>query len=262
MGFDFSSFGVGFAQLTTRHKPPAERHGTTPNPGVPPPAALSSRSSQFSILRFLGMRSLGLYLALVVLLGVPATAENAIDPPGVFGLPLSNEVVEVEVHFDDGEIVRLAVREGTVFTVRTEDDYFGFSPQIDSEDEEIEFELWRIKKIPGPNGGDSAHAAGMVFAPIGEFAWAGIDQLAFDVKVRSVRTGRDFSMPRRGHPSLPDDPEELRRMSARGTCCVSTCNGSTICGCSVDSACSSCCSGGCCDLDGDPDIFQQGLIAP
>lgn len=198
-------------------------------------------------------------LAFVLVSGtMPARAQEPRNAPGVFAVPRSNEVVEIEVHFDNGEIIPVSVREGAMFTVRTGEGYHALTPVIDAEQQEIEFELWRVHIVPGPTGGEGADYAGLVFADIGEFAWSDIDELDFDLKVLGVRTGDGFKMPPRSDPSLTRNEEELRRMAARGTCCIESCAGNEVCGCSASSACGSCCTDGCC-LDGQPRIFNQGL---
>lgn len=199
-----------------------------------------------------------------VLLAASTTAQTARNSPGVFAVPKSDEIVEVEVHFDNGEIVPVSVREGTLFTVRTDSYYYAFSPKIDASNGKVHFELFDIDVVPGPDGGEIANSVGLIHADLGEIAWFNEDPVAklafdFDLRVGTIRTGKGFSMPSRKDPSLPRDPEELRRMAARGICCIQTCSGAQVCGCAVNSACGSCCTGGCCGPTTPGILSQQGL---
>jgi len=205
-------------------------------------------------------------LALVsALLATSATAQEVRQSPGVFGVPKSDEIVEVEIHFDNGEIIPVSVREGALFTVRADSYYYAFSPKINATDGEIQFELFDIDVVPGPEGGEIANAVGLIHADLGEIAWSDEEavtklSLDFDLRVGTVRTG-EFSTPSRKDPSLTRDPEELRQMAARGTCCILTCNGEEVCGCAVNSTCGSCCTGDCCAVSKPRILNQEGLRA-
>lgn len=233
-----------------------------------PAAAFGQAARPRGVVHF-WLTRVSLLVLVSVIFASSVTAQTARNSPGVFGVPKSDEIVEVEVHFNNGEIVPVSVREGTLFTVRTDSYYYAFSPKIDASNGEVRFELFDVEVVPGPEGGEIASAVGVIRADLGEIAWSKEEPVLkrmdlffdFDLRVGTVRTGRGFSMPSRKDPSLTKDPEALRRMAARGTCCIQTCNGAEVCGCSVQSACASCCTGGCCGVAVPGILSQQGLRA-
>lgn len=168
----------------------------------------------------------------------PATAEDALENPA-FAVPVSDRVIEGELIFGDDSRVGFKVREGMMLTVRLQGGRgYGLSPLVE-DGGEIHFAVYELERS----------AAGERVREIGEFV-AGLGgtspaptAMPLDVAVLDI-TSREFSV-RPSEDPTQLTPDELRKTYGLSDCCI-YCDGRTLCGCSVETSCGTCCSGECC----------------
>jgi len=169
--------------------------------------------------------------------------------PGIYSIPLSNMVIEGELHIPGCDAETFQAREGTMITVKGDDFHYAFAPKL-TKAGDVEMVLLSVKTIPGPDGGEFATVVGLASSAVGHFA-LDTDPLPFDIQVVGV-SEREFK---------PQSGKSLRNQAAAGTCCTSTCNGIVICGCGVDTGCGFCCTGACCDEQPSGPLQKQQLRA-
>jgi len=212
-----------------------------------------------SIMR-IGVKVLSRYVAPLTLalavLGLPfaASAQDQESGQKFVGVPLTDDVIVGELYLKSGERVRFHARNGTVVSVQNPDYHYGFTSKITPEGE-VSFIMYDIQTVPGPDGGEVANVVGSAVSGVGSFAQG---DLPLDIKVLGVGPA-SFESPFFSGDEL--NTPELRRLAERSSsCCVVACDGTIVCGCAVDTGCSSCCSGSCCSFSGE--VFQRGFAGP
>lgn len=182
--------------------------------------------------------------ALLILAAGLAAGPQAIAAQGVldgaaFSVPVSDRVIEGELIFGDDSRVGFKVREGMMLTIRIQGGQsYGLSPLVE-DNGEVQFAVYELERS---TAGERVREVGEFVTGVGGTS-AAPTAMPLDVAVLDV-SSRKFSVP------PPDDPASLTPEDLRGTygltdCCVN-CGTRTICGCSVETSCGSCCSGECC----------------
>lgn len=207
-----------------------------------PPDRLLGRCAAFALL---------LVAAIAVSVSPPAFGDDY--KPGIVGIPLSDKFVAGEIHLAnaDKEVVKFIAREGSVVVLKGTDYHMAFSTRITPEGD-VHLNYFNVTTIPGPEGGEAAQMFGCASAATGHFALPDAD-MAFDsasmpFDVRIILTGDHEFVSPFFTQNGPIDPEFLLRSKAGASCCARACDGTLICGCSVQTGCGGCCSGDCCGL--------------
>ncbi|MCP4662747.1 MAG: hypothetical protein GY856_45720 [bacterium] len=206
--------------------------------------------------------SIGLMLALA---GTGALVAGT----GAYGVPASNRIVVGELELSTGTIVKFAVLEGAMLTVKEleGEHYIGYVPRIvDESGLEVDFAVFEITEMGegneavrylerfGVNGaGFTAATSGVV----AEHTGVKVTQIA-----KSRLSDEDVKMIQKQLVPRVDFGSEPTATAAgvppvvpmAGTCCV-TCEDIRVCGCSVEHSCGSCCESPCCggSTPGPPD---------
>jgi len=208
-------------------------------------------------------------LLLILVLCAPLTAYSQDYKPEIVGIPLSDKFVAGEIHLAnaDKEVVKFIAREGSVVVVKGTDYHIAFSTRITQEGD-VHLNYFNVTTVPGEEGGEVAQMFGCASAASGHFALADTDyeHMTFDpatmpFDVRIMRIGDHEFVSPFFEQGQPINPELLLRNIAGASCCARACDGTLICGCSVQTGCGGCCSGDCCSLSGGK-LNHEGLRVP
>lgn len=189
------------------------------------------------------------FLTLTVLLLVsgelPIKAEQK-----VFSIPISKNIVRLEVQVPDGHWIKAAVLEGD--QLRVEDQSLKVAvaliPVI--KDGNLLVRVFRIEKRE--TGEESMHFIEQIEQGFGETSYTKLTAATFSIRAAGVNEPpqNNFNQPATKNPCKNGgNADFLSKFGGDGParCCV-TCGGTTSCGCGVQDTCGSCCAGICCNI--------------
>lgn len=188
--------------------------------------------------------------SLPILAQAPQKRDNAVSRQDFVGVPLSDNIVSGELLLKSGEAVQFYARDGTVVRIKNEDYHYAFTSKVE-ENGQVHFTMYEVARLPGEPGAVLEAATrigtGLALSP-GDFA---IGDMPLAIQVHNVQPADFDSVFFDG--TQPMETEILRSLAEKsGGCCVQACDGTIVCGCSVSTGCSSCCSGSCCGFGGGP----------
>jgi hypothetical protein len=161
---------------------------------------------------------------------------------GAFGVPSGDRIITAELTCPVDH-VRVEVREGTLIRVQfTGGLSYALQPHLPGRDQKtVEVVLYQL--ATRPDGAERIREIQRCEVAQGLVGRAETNP-PIEIQLEGLRV-RSFET------KAPEDPQEmganeLRNLfGASGSCCMH-CNGVTICACSVQTSCGSCCSDSCC----------------
>lgn len=192
------------------------------------------------------VRRILVLLLAVFLLPAAVSAQTA------FGVPAGDRIIEVDLSYPSDH-ARVQVREGELIRIRFAGaSAYALQPHFRGEaGDTVEFVVYEVEARP--HGAERVRELQRFDVAPGLLGRAETHP-PIDVRLEGVRMGTFAS-------TAPEDSRELgagelrRLFGASGVCCI-VCDGVTICACSVETSCGSCCSDSCCGGDDDRSPFE------
>lgn len=175
-----------------------------------------------------------------------------------YSIPTSTRLVHGQMALPNGEVLKFAVLEGQMLTLRDADagSYFGFSPTIvDEAHREVGFVVFEIIE----RGPDQHMLRQIESVEVAATGWLGAVNAEVEIvsieesgltQTELAKMQAQLAVPSKLDATELSDPGEENIHPGR--CCV-TCGTTTACGCAVSLGCGSCCQGPCCLNGGSED---------